>query len=165
MRWFRFAVLIIVASVLQAGLLELLNFKPDLLLILLVFFANYGKTSDAIIASFSIGFAADIIGSAMGPQIISFGFFGTALAYLHRVIAIKKIPYQSLVIFITAILTAVLAHFLTFVKLSVLEGKPTPPMINAILLVTSICSALAGPFLFLPVGWWMRIKINRLRRR
>jgi len=163
MRWFRFAVLVIVASVLQAGLLELLNFKPDLLLILLVFFAIYCKTSDAIITSFAIGFAADIISSAMGPQIISFGLFGTALAYLHRVIAIRKIPYQSLVIFITAILTAVFAHLLTFLKLIFLEGRPTPPMIFAILLATSLCSALAGPFFFLPAGWWMRIKTYRLR--
>ncbi len=163
MRWFRFAVLIIVASVLQAGLLELLNIKPDLLLILLVFFAIYCKTSDAIITSFTIGFAADIIGPAMGPQIISFTLFGTALAYLHRVIAIKKIPYQSLVIFITAILTAVSAHLLTFLKLTLLEGRPTPPIMFAALLATSLCSALAGPFFFLPAGWWMRIKTSRLR--
>ncbi len=162
MRWFRFAVLIIVVSVLQAGLLELLNFKPDLLLILLVFFAIYCKTSYAIITAFTLGFAADIIGSAMGPQIISFGLFGTALAYLHRVIAIKKIPYQSLAIFITAILTAVLAHLLTFIKLSVLEGRPAPPMVFTVFLATSLCSALAGPFFFLPVGWWMRMKTSRL---
>lgn len=163
MRWFRFAVLIILTTLLQAGLLELLNFKPDLLLILLVFFAIYCKTTDAIITSFLIGFASDIIGYAMGPQIISFGLFGTALAYMHRVIAIRKIPYQSLVIFIIAILTAVLAHFLTFIKLGILESKPTPPMIITVLLATSLCSALAGPFFFLPAGWWMRIKTNRLR--
>ncbi|MBA7647447.1 hypothetical protein ES703_55219 [subsurface metagenome] len=162
MRWFRFAVLISLVAVLQASLLADLNIKPDLLLILLVFFAIYCNTSKAIITSFTIGFAADIImvGSAMGPQIISFGLFGTALAYLHRVITIKKMPYQALAIFITALLAGLLAQFLSFLK-----REPTPPNIYAVLFWTSLCSSLVGPFLFLPSAWWMRIKTDRLSRR
>jgi rod shape-determining protein MreD len=162
MRWFRFAVLLSLVTVLQASFLADLNIKPDLLLILLVFFAIYCNASKAIITSFTIGFAADIImvGSAMGPQIISFGLLGTALAYLHRVITIKKMPYQALAIFITAILAGLLARFLNFFK-----GEPTPPNIYAVLFWTSVYSSLVGPFLFLPSGWWMRIKTDRLSRR
>ena len=162
MRWFRFAVLISLVTVLQASLLADLNIKPDLLLILLVFFAIYCNTSKAIITSFTIGFAADIIivGSAMGPQIISFGLFGTALAYLHRVITIKKMPYQALAIFITSLLAGLMAQFLNFLK-----GEPTPPNIYGVLFWTSLYSSLAGPFLFLPSAWWMRIKTDRLSRR
>ena len=165
MRWFRFAVFILVISVLQAGLVDIIaitNIKPNLLLILLVFFATYCNTSEAIITSFTIGFAADIItvGSAMGPRIISFGLFGTALAYLHSVIAIRKMPYQSLVIFITALLTGALVHFLTFLK-----GQPTAPNIYAVLFGTSLYSAIVGPFLFLPSAWWMRIKTHRFGHR
>ena len=92
MRWLRFAALLCFAAVLQAALLAHLEIKPDLLLILLVFFAIYSNTNEAIIASFSIGFVADIIGPTMGPQMISFGLFGTAVIYLHRIIAINKIP-------------------------------------------------------------------------
>ena len=162
MRWFRFAVLISLAAVLQASLLADLNIKPDLLLILLVFFAIYCNISKAIITSFTIGFAADIImvGSAMGPQIISFGLFGTALAYLHGVITIRKMPYQSLVIFITGFLVGLLAYFLSFLK-----GGPTTPNIYAVLFGTSLYSSLVGPFLFLPSAWWMRIRTDRLGRR
>ncbi len=101
MRWLRFAVFISLVAVLQASLLldiialPPLRSKPNLLLILLVFFATSSNTTDAIITSFAIGFAADIsIGSVMGSHTISFVLFGTALAYLHRVIAIKKISYQ-----------------------------------------------------------------------
>ena len=164
MRWFRFAVFILIVTVLQAGLVDIiavtrLNIKPDLLLILLVFFAIYFTGSEAIITSFTIGFAADIIGSAIGPQTISFGLFGTALAYLHRVIAIRKMPYQSAVIFVTALLAGVLAHFLTFLK-----GEPTAANIYVILLGTSLYSAIVGPFLFLPSAWWMRIKTHRFSR-
>jgi len=162
MRWFRFAALVLLVAVLQASALANLNIKPDLLLILLVFFAIYSNTSDAIISSFTIGFAADIIiiGSAMGPQIISFGLFGSALAYLRRVIVIRKMPYQSLAIFITAFLAGLLTHFLNLLK-----GEPAAPNIYAVLFWTSLFSGLVGPFLFLPSAWWMRIKINRFSRR
>ena len=161
MRWLRFAVLTCLVTVLQASLLADLNIKPDLLLILMVFFAIYSNTSSAVITSFTIGFAADIImfGSAMGPQMISFGLFGTALSYLHRVITIRKMPYQALAIFVTALLAGLLAHFLGY-----LRSEPTPPNIYAVLFWTSLLSGLVGPFLFLPSAWWMRIKIDRSRR-
>jgi len=164
MRWFRFAVFILTVTVLQASLLDIiavtaLNVKPDLLLILLVFFAIYSNTSEAIITSFTIGFAADIIGPSMGPQIISFGLFGTALAYLHQVIAIRKMSYQSAAIFITGFLAGVVVYLLTYLK-----GQPSGANIYAVLFGTSLYSALVGPFLFLPSVWWMRIKTPRFGR-
>jgi len=158
MRWLRFAVLILIVTVLQAGLLENLEIRPDLLLILLVFFAIYSNSSDAIITSFTIGFAADIIVPVMGTKIISFGLVGTLLAYLHRVIATRKMSYQAIAIFIVGLFAGLLAHFLTFLK-----GGPTPLNIYA-LFWTSLCSALVGPFLFLPSAWWMHIKTHRFRR-
>ena len=165
MRWFRFAVFILAVTVLQASLLDIIavtgwNIKPDLLLILLVFFAIYCNTNEAIITSFTIGFAADIIGPAMGPQIISFGLFGTALAYLHRVIAIRKMAYQSAAIFITGLLAGVVVLLLTYLK-----GQPTGSNVYAVLLGTSLYSSIVGPFLFLLIGWWMRIKTHRPGRR
>jgi rod shape-determining protein MreD len=163
MRWFRFAVLILAVAVLQKGVLARLYIKPDLLLVLLVFFAIYCNTSEAIISSFAIGFAADLIGSPMpmGPQMISFGLFGTLLAYLHRVIAIRRMPYQALAIFATGLLTGALTHLLAFL----IKSEPISANIYAAVFRTSICSSLVGPFLFLPSAWWMRIRINRFRRR
>ena len=160
MRWFRFAVLVLLATVLQASFFADLNIKPDLLLILLVFFAIYCNTSDAIITSFTIGFAADLIGRTMGPQMIGFGLFGTALAYLHQVIAIRKMTYQFLAIFVTALLAGSMVYFLNFLK-----GEPTPQNMFAALFGIALYSALVGPFLFLPSAWWMRIKIHRLKPR
>jgi len=160
MRWFRFAVLVLLATVLQASFFADSNIKPDLLLILLVFFAIYCNTSDAIITSFTIGFAADLIGRTMGPQMIGFGLFGTALAYLHQVIAIRKMTYQFLAIFVTALLAGSMVYFLNFLK-----GEPTPQNMFAALFGIALYSAIVGPFLFLPSAWWMRIKIHRLKRR
>lgn len=165
MRWIRFAVFVLFITMLQASLVDIIavtkmDIKPDLLLILLVFFAIYCNTSEAIITSFTIGFAADIIcPTAMGPQIISFGLFGTSLAYLHTVISIRKMPYQVLVIFITALLAGALAYCL-----SLLKGEPTTSNIHTILFGTALYSGLVGPFLFLPSAWLMRIKTHRFAR-
>ena len=160
MRWFRFAVLVCLATVLQAGFLANFSIKVDLLLILLVFFSIYSNTSEAIVSSFTIGFAADLIGLSMGPQMISFGLFGTAMAYLNRVIAIRKMPYQALAIFIIALLTGTLTHLLNSLK-----GEPAPASMLGTVFKTALYSGIAGPFLFLPSAWWMRIKTHRYRRR
>ncbi len=167
MRWFRFAVFISLVAVLQASQLLYIialppySSKPNLLLILLVFYATYCNTSDAIITSFAIGFAADIsIGSVMGAQTISFGLFGTALAYLHRVIAIRKVSYQAIAIFITAFMTCTLAHFL-----ALLRGQYTVSNFYSVILATALYSSIVGPFFFLPAAWFMRIKTHRLSRR
>ncbi|UCF43014.1 MAG: rod shape-determining protein MreD [Planctomycetota bacterium] len=165
MRWLRFAVFILIVTVLQAGMVDILaatrwNVKPDFLLILLVFFAIYCNTSEAIVTSFTVGFAADIIGSAMGSQTLSFGLFGTLLAYLHRVISIKKIPYQSAAIFMTGVLAGTLAYLL-----SLLKGQPASSNVYGVIFGSSLYSSLLGPFFFLPSAWWMRMKTPRFRRK
>lgn len=160
MRWFRFAVLVLIAAVLQAGFLTNLTIKPDLLLILLVFFAIYCDPTEVIISSFTLGFIADIIAMSMGPKMISYGLYGTLLAYLRRVISISKMPYQGITIFITGMLAGYTAYLLNFLK-----SEPVTPISLKILLGVSISSGIVGPFLFLPAAWWMKIKPTRSRRR
>lgn len=161
MRWFRFVILIISAAVLQAGFLDNwhIKSKPDLLLILLVFFAVYSNTSEAVIASFTIGFVADIITRVMGPQMISFGLFGAILAYLQRFVAVRKMPYQAAVIFVVGLAAYSLAYLLAFIK-----DRASMTDFYRVILWTSLTSGLVGPFLFLPAAWWMRIRIHRFRR-
>jgi rod shape-determining protein MreD len=162
MRWFRFALLILVVTILQKGMLARWSSKPDLLVIFLVFYAVHYSTSEAIISSFTIGFAADLVGSPMpmGPHMISFGLFGTLLAYLHRVIAIKRMPYQALAIFVTSVLTDLVAHLLARIA-----GEPITGNIFSVVFITALYSSIVGPFLFLPAAWWMQIKTSRFGRR
>ncbi len=166
MKWVRFAVLICFFAVLQADLLKVvavtsLNIKPDLLLVLMVFFAFFAGTTDAVVTSFAIGFAADIVASGfpMGTRTISFGLIGTVLAYLHSVIAIRQMLHQAIAVFIAGFLTGILSLFLTF-----LTGQQTVPNVYSVILGTSLYSGLIGPFLFLPCAWLMRIKTHRPRR-
>lgn len=163
MRWFRFAVFIVFIMVLQASLVDIValgDARLDLLLILLVFFSVYCNTTEAIITSFAIGFAADIVGPVIGPYTVSFGLFGTLLAYLHRVIAIRKFSSQSVAIGAIGVVAGTLAVFLTFLK-----GEPTTPNICLTLLGSSLYSAVVGPFFFSPSAWWMRIKTHRFGKQ
>ena len=145
MRWFRFAGLILFVTLVQASVLADLNSGPDLLLVLLVFFCIYCDPNEAIITSFAIGFAADLIGSSMpmGPQTISFGLLGTSLAYLRRVINVRSMPSQALAIFGVALLAGALAHFLAIFK-----GIPFSPRTWGILLGVAVYSGLVGPLWF-----------------
>jgi rod shape-determining protein MreD len=160
MRWLRFAVLVCFAIILQAGFLSKFNIRPDLLAILLVFFAIYCNTTEAIITSFVTGFAADLIGRTMGSQMLAFGICGTLLAYLHRVIAIRKMPYQAIAIFITSFLAGFLANILNHLK-----GEVSGIEIYTTVFWLSMSSGIAGPILFPLFAWWMRIKMHRFRIR
>ncbi|MBN2456671.1 MAG: hypothetical protein JXB29_09090 [Sedimentisphaerales bacterium] len=153
MRWFRFVGLVVTATLLQASVLGHLRISCDLLVILLVFFALFYGVFEAIIASFVIGFAADIIGFTMGPYTISFGIFGTLLAQLHQFIEVRQIPYRAAVIFVVGLLTSILSNLLTLFKAEHSQLMVLTPPIAVL-----ICSAIVGPFLFFPAAWWMRIK-------
>ncbi len=166
MRWPRFAILVLITTLLQASWVDAiavtrLNVVPDLLLIVMVFFAIRCNPTEAIISSFALGFAADIVamGFPMGPRIISFGLFGTGLAYLHRIITIRKMPQEAIAILVVGFGAGGLA-----VGLSFLAGQSPRPGVWGVLAGTSIYSAVLGPFLFLLLEWAMRIKSRRRGR-
>jgi len=159
MRWLRFALLVCFATVLQASFLSKYSVSPNLMIILLVFFAIFYNTNEAIITSFAIGFAADLIGRTMGSQMIAFGLCGTALAYLNRVIAIRKMPYQAAAIFVISIMAGIIENILNNLK-----GQAPGTQFYSSLFWTSLYSGIAGPFVFLAFAWWMRIRMQRFRR-
>ncbi len=166
MKWPRAAVLICFVAVIQACLASLasvtsLNIKPDLLLALMVFFAVSSTSRDAIIISFAIGFAADVIsiGQPMGPKTISFGLIGTMLAHVHNVLVIRKIPHQVVAVFFSGLLAGSISNFLTF-----LANHSVVTHAYTVVLGTSLYSSIAAPFLLLLAAWLMRIKTGQLNR-
>lgn len=166
MRWIRFAVLVLLASILQAGLSDILRIgrteiKPDLLLILLVFFASRCNATDTVITSFTIGFIADVVSpvrGVMGPRMLSFTLFGTVLYDLAKVFSLRRPLYQGGAIFVVGVLTAVLSYLLASLRA---EGGQISLL--AQFLWQPLYSAVLGPFFSLPVGWWMHM--NRKSRR
>ena len=165
-KWLWVALFICFVTVMQAGLASLvsvtsLNIKPDLLLALMVFFAISSASRDAIVLSFAIGFAADVIaiGQPMGPRTISFGLIGTMLAHVHNVLVIRKIPHQVIAVFFSGMLTGSISNFLTF-----LANHSVAANAYTVVLGTSLYSSIAAPFLLLPAKWLMRIKTNQFNR-
>jgi rod shape-determining protein MreD len=165
MRWIRFAVLVLVASILQASLMDMLrvrhDVKPDLLLVLLVYFGTRCNSTDGVITSFAIGFVADLVSpirGVMGPRIISFGLFGTLLSDVQGVFSLKRPLYQGGAIFFIGVLTSVLGYLLASLRA---EGGQTSLL--AQFLWQPLYSGILGPLFSLPVGWWMHM--NRRSRQ
>lgn len=129
------------------------NIKPHLLVIFLVFFAVYFPSADAVIASFAIGFLADLIGPAMGTYMLSYGVLGSVLVWLHRYLAIRRLTWQSVTIFLMAICVGLTAKFLTSFK-----GANVTSEVYSAIFASAVYSAIIGPFLFFPACWWMKIK-------
>ncbi|MFA5292809.1 MAG: rod shape-determining protein MreD [Phycisphaerae bacterium] len=165
MKWFRFALIVVLAAVIQASAflntisLTDLHIKPDILLILLVYFAISCDRYDVIICSFSLGLAADVTGALIGPHFISFGIIGTALAHIKKVILVKKTSQQAITIFATGILTYLIAAILTKLKVSTAD---TGGLFEVF--ASSIYSAIFWFLIKWPVtttGKWLGIGVHR----
>jgi rod shape-determining protein MreD len=163
MRWVRFAILILATIVLQASLGDLVAFgsrdiRPDLPLIVMVYFAMNGLPTDAVITSFTVGLARDIVGLTLGPQMLSFGICGTALSSIRRYILIRNAVFQGLMILLTGVATSGLSQLLSMIK-----GVPVRGDLLSQLLLCPLYSAVIGPVLFIPLEWVMRLQDKRYR--
>jgi len=169
MRWGRIGIIILLASLLNAGnLLDNTiamgenNIKPDLLLILMVFFAINCGGLEATIVSFAIGFAADISSAAMGPAMISYGLFGTLIAQLRKVVIMKRMTHQALAIFAMGIIAGGLTQILLRFK----TGQ-SPSNVYSALFWTAIYSGIVGPLvwaMFSAISQWLGVRAYKAGR-
>jgi len=168
MRWERVGIIILLASLLNAGnLLNTIaigdnNIRPDLLLILMVFFAINSGTLEATIISFAIGFAADISSAAMGPAMISFGLFGTLISQFRKVVIMKRMTHQALAIFVMAIIAGGFTQILTHFKM----GQNLSNVYSA-LFWTAVYSGLIGPLvwaMFSAISQWLGVRAYKTGR-
>ena len=165
MRWWRFTFVVILVAVLQVSaamnILSLTNLriKPDILLILLVYFAVYCDVYDAVIISFALGFAADITGMVLGPHFISYGIIGTAIAHIRKLILLKTTRQQAAAVFITGIAAEIIALVLTQIK--------APEMAKTGLLEITAVAAYSAILWFLikwpviKIGKWLGVGAHR----
>lgn len=166
MHWLRFAIFLLLLSFLQASsavdfiALTKFNIKPDFLLSLLVFFAVFSEGYEAIITSFAIGLAADIIKTPIGPYIVSFGILGSLLSTLRRIITIRQTLYIMLAVFAVGMTAIPLAALLAYFK------GDAFPTIGAIF-GTAVYSAFITPYIFAiltAASNWMGMKRYRITR-
>ena len=168
MRWVRFTIILVIVTLLNSGnLLNTisvgnLNIRPDMLLILLLFFGINCDATSAIIASFAIGFAADVSGLSMGPYIISYGIFGSLISQMRKVVIMKRMVHQSMAIFFTGVIAGGFAQILILFK----TGEVALNLF-VVLPGTALYSGIVGPLIWLllsALSEWLGIRKHHFGR-
>lgn len=168
MKWAPFILLLFVAMILQGG--NWLNFicigscnaKPDLLLILLAFYAVSAESYRAVIAAFIIGFASDVVSLPMGPDMISYLFIGLLLSSARNLLLFNNMILQCILIFIVSALTYLFTEALTLLaEPSIAFGS----CFLSKLFIGSLYSAVVGAFICQGLLWIHRSLGVRHRRR
>lgn len=115
--------------------------RPNLLLVLMVFFAIHCPAQEAIVSAFLIGLFADLIGSGMGPQLLAFGVIGSLISEVRHIMVMRHIPQQMIVVFVAGFFCGLIAVVLFRIK-----SCPLPTHMEHLILWQPLYSAcLAGP--------------------
>ena len=168
MRWFLFLVILLIATLLEAGnLLKLFAIggwyiKPSILITLLVYYALACRTKDAIISSFLIGFAADIASGLMGPHMLCFGLMGLLLNQSNQVLLVKRAIYKVLVVFMVYFIVETFSYWLGLLKEHGAQNN-----YYSIVFFTGLYSAVISPVIWsilAALSDWVNIKKTRYSR-
>jgi rod shape-determining protein MreD len=149
MHWTRLVLVILLATILQLMLNNFLNFafRPDMLIIVMVFFVANTEGNWPIIAAFVAGFAADLISPmSMGPHTIAFGVTGSLLALARRSVTLDNAVFVGITIFLICCVAGAFSQFLISFR------QPTPSGAYLSLLWASLASAVIGPYIYSILG-------------
>ncbi|MHC4988840.1 MAG: rod shape-determining protein MreD [Planctomycetota bacterium] len=149
MRWLAFIVILLIATLLEAG--NLLNvfaiggwmIRPSILITLLVYYSFSSRSREAVICAFAIGFAADLTAPVMGPHMICFGLLGILLNQSAQVILARRAVHKAMIIFAVYFVTETFSHWL-----GLLKGIPAQNNYYSILFFTAVYSAVISPVIW-----------------
>lgn len=165
MRWFSFILILMLATLLEAG--NLLNLfaiggwyiRPSILITLLVYYSIVCRTHDAIICAFMIGLAADITTRLIGPHMIVFGLVGLLLNNCNQVLLVQRAHVKALLVFSVYFVAETLAHWL-----GLLRGQQYQGGYYTIILFTGLYSSIVGPVIWsILASVSGRLKIKKAR--
>jgi rod shape-determining protein MreD len=145
MHWTRLALVLLIAAVLQLVLNTFLNFafRPDLVVIAMVFLVCNTEGLWPVISAFSCGFAADLVSSvAMGPHTIGFTIAGLLLDVARRSVAIDNPIFVAIAVFFTCCVGETVAQILIGFR------QATPAGAYTGLLWMALASAVIGPYIY-----------------
>ena len=170
MRWFTFTLMLLAATLLDAG--NLLAFfdigswhiRPTILVTLLVYYSLACRTNEAITCAFLIGIAADLATGSMGPHMLCYGLFGSLINSVAGSLSTRKGVLQAAFVLLAALVTGVATYWLTLLK----TRQPVPDAYPTILLAACY-SAVLAPLLWsvleLLAEWSGMAKTNAKRTR
>lgn len=168
MRWFSFILILLVATLLEAGnLLNMAAFgewyiRPDILITLLVYYALSCRSSEAISCSFLIGFGADLSTGVLGPHMICYGIMGLLLNQVSPMLSMKRATHKALFVFMTYMVTEIAAYWLSYLRTHEIRTN-----VYSILFFTGLYSAIISPLVWSvlsSLSGWSKIKQPRNQR-
>lgn len=149
MRWFSFILILLAATLLEAGnWLDLIPISgwmigPSVLITLLVYYSLSCRPNKAISFCFVIGIAADLAAGSMGPHMLCYGLLGSVLSSTGRMVTIKHPLQQALLVMIAYLVTEIGAYWFSLLKVH--EPKPD---VYAFCLLTALFSAVLCPLVW-----------------
>jgi rod shape-determining protein MreD len=162
MRWIAFIILLLVVTVLQTSVMPFLavhTIRPDLLVILAVYYALAARTHDALLACWIIGLAIDLTslsfagGANVGLHALSLGMIALVIVNLRDLTFRDSVATRLFFTFATKLAVSLLAGtYMGFVLQTVHPFRET--------LITAIYAAVYTAVLA-PYGHWV---LGRLRR-
>lgn len=130
------------------------HIRPVILISILAFASLNNRYSSAVVCCFVIGFAADIISGTMGPHTLCWGVAGTILNRFGRVLLMKRVVYQGLIVLVCYILTEWAAGGLTAWKTGQIQ-----PHGAAAAVLTGLYSAFVAPAIWVMLlAVWPKIQ-------
>lgn len=149
MRWFSFFIILLIATLLEAGnLLNLLTvggwtIRPSILITLLVYYAVTSRSHEAISFSFLIGLAADLATGLLGPHMICYGLAGLLFNSASHTLTMRRATHKALFVFLAFMATEIGAYWLSVLKTHEMRSN-----IYSALFFTAIYSAVISPLIW-----------------
>ena len=168
MRWFSFIIVLLIATLLEAG--NLLNLfaigswtiRPGVLVTLLVYYALTCRASDAISCAFILGLAADLASGLLGPHMICYGIVGLLLSSMGQMLTMKQALHKSLFVFLTFMVTETGAYWLQILKI-----QESQPNFYSSMFLTGLYSAIICPLIWSvlsSLSGWSKIRPSKSHR-
>lgn len=162
MKWGPFIILALIALVLQtsvASWVQIHSVRPDLLLVLAVFYALWGPWPEGAIAAWLLGLLADLHSlDRIGLHALCFGLAALAIVYVRQVVFRDHAVTQIAITFVFAVLVHLLAGAYRSWGGSGEAGVFTPA------LLTGVYTAIVAPYvhwLLLRLGRWTGLRPSR----
>jgi rod shape-determining protein MreD len=161
MRWFNFAILVMIVLVLQVGITRLFsigsqNIMPDLLLMVAVILAFRGQGYSVLIACWVLGLVRDLSSDAvLGTYAIAFGLVALMVSRLHQFLYVDRPLSVILVTFVSAFAVEQFAILAVLLRGDLKSGQYGSLTLS--ILLSALFTAVLAPY-----AQWLILKIQRL---
>lgn len=163
MKWFPFAILTVVAIVLQTSattMIQIQSIRPDLMFLLAVFYAMWGPWPDAAIAAWVLGLVVDLESlDRIGLHALCFGLAAFAIIKIRQVVFRDHAITQLLVTLVFTVLIHIVFGLYNRWGASSQEESIVWPA-----LMTGIYTAALAPYLhwlLMRMGRWTGLRPTR----